>query len=114
MKKNKIPGIVALIFTVLSLALTVVFLVLSLKDGENFLKSLIGAPMLGFTIGGMIPGFCHASAIHQKIKFLLLIPFAGWAIYLMLIIGIPYLGGWIFMLVDLFRFLKSRKEAQSQ
>ena len=113
MKKNKIPGIVAIIFTVLSLALTVVFLVLSLKDGENFLESLLGAAMLGFTFGGMIPGFCHVTAIHQKIKFLLLIPFAGWAIYLMLIIGVPYLGGWIFMLVDLFRFLKDRKGGQA-
>ena len=113
MKKTKFLGIVAVIFTVLSLVLTVVFLVLCLKDGESFLESLIGAAMLGFTFGGMIPGFCHASAIHQKIKGLLLIPIAGWAIYLMLIIGIPYLGGWIFMLVDLFKFLKSRKEAQS-
>ena len=112
-KDIKLKGISALIFTIISAALTLIFFALSLKDGESFLGTLVAAPMLGFTFGGMIVGFCHASVIHQKIKGLLLIPIAGWAIYLMLIIGIPYLGGWIFMLVDLFKFLKSRKEAQS-
>ena len=114
MKNNtKFQGIFAMIFTVISVVLTIIFFVLCLKDGESFLGTLVAAPMLGFTFGGLIVGFCHASVIHQKIKGLLLIPIAGWAIYLMLIIGIPYLGGWIFMLVDLFKYLKSRKGEQS-
>lgn len=112
-KETKLRGIIALVFTFFSIALTLVFFVLCLKDGESLLGTLVAAPMLGFIFGGMIVGFCHASVIHQKIKGLLLIPIAGWAIYLVLIIGIPYLGGWIFMLADLFRYLKAKKEVQS-
>lgn len=116
-KDTKIRGIIALIFTFISIALSLIFFILFLMDGENIFESLLGAPLGGFLFGGIIVGFSHISAVHKKIKgvipVLLLIPGAGWMIYLMLIIGIPYLGGWIFMLSDLFKYWKAKKGEQS-
>ena len=71
MKNNtKFQGIFAMIFTVISVVLTIIFFVLCLKDGESFLGTLVAAPMLGFTFGGMIPGFCHASVIDYCNKYI--------------------------------------------
>ena len=111
-KETKLRGIAAMIFTVLSIALTIVFFVTFTKNGDSISDSLISSPMLGFTLGGMTIGFTHVSSIRRKIEGLLSIPLVGWAIGLLLIIGIPYFGGWIFMLADLFKYLKARKEAQ--
>lgn len=105
-------GIIAAVFTLLSTAATIVLTILTLANGEanSFLDALIGSALLGFVFGGLIPGLTHIGGIFNKIKKLLLIIPVGWAIFLVLIIGIPYLGGWIFMLTDLVKFIKMRRE----
>lgn len=67
-KETKLRGIIALVFTFFSIALTLVFFVLCLKDGESLLGTSVAAPMLGFTFGSMIVGFCHAFILpHSKV-----------------------------------------------
>lgn len=111
-KETKIRGIIAVIFTAMSVLGTIAFFIFALIDGNSFLESLTASPLYGFVFGGMIPGFLHISAVNKKIKGLLIIPVAGWMIYLLLVIGIPFMGGWVFMLKDLFLYLKSRKESK--
>ena len=77
-----------------------------IKEAIGIVSSLI----VGFVVGGIFPGITHISAIFNRISRLLAFPFVGWAIWLWLIIGIPFLGGWLFMLVDLIKFLMLRKE----
>ncbi len=105
-------GVIAAIFTALSviatIALTIDFLVNG--DAESFGEAIISGAMLGFVFGGWIPGLTHIKSVFGKIKKLLYIFPVGWAFFLVLIIGIPYLGGWIFMLTDLVKFIRSKKE----
>ena len=111
-KETKIRGIAAVIFTAISIVLAIIIFIYSLIDGEPFFSSLAASAILGFVIGGMVIGFSHITAVHRKISTVLYIPVAGWAIYLMLIIAIPYLGGAVFMLADLVKYLKAKKEMQ--
>lgn len=98
-RNNKIRCIIALISTFISVVPAIIFFALCLKEGGNIFETLLGASMLGFTFGGMIVGFCHISAVHQKIKKLLLI-------------GIPYRGSRIFTLTDMSGYLKTGKVVQ--
>ena len=111
-KEIRTRGIIAAVFTALSVAATIFLTIWILCSGEaeSFIEALVGSALLGFVFGGWIPGLTHTGAVFDKIKKLLYLIPVGWAIFLVLIIGIPYLGGWIFMLVDLTKFIKARKE----
>ncbi len=105
-------GIIAAVFTAISAAATVALTIWALANGEakSFPDALLGSALLGFVFGGWIPGLTHIKSIFGKIKKLLYIFPVGWAIFLVLFLGIPYLGGWVFMLTDLVKFIKMRKE----
>lgn len=115
-KNTKIRGIVAIIFSVLSLVTTLELFINHMKSGlkpdQNVFSVLISSAIFGFVLVGFVVGLSHIPAIHKKIKKVLKVPFIGWMAYLVLIIAVPYLGGWIFMLNDLVKFLKARKAVQ--
>lgn len=110
-KETKLRGYTAIFFTIVSVILTAMIFKFVTGNGDSFDQAAISSLMLGFTLGGFVPGITHLSSIYPKLKNLLYIPFVGWAAFLVLIIGIPEFTGWIFMFVDLFRFIHAaRKE----
>ena len=109
-KDIRIRGWIAVVFSVISAAIILVLFVMALLEHNTFIVSLGTGLMVGLVVGGIIPGFSHFSGILCKIEILLAIPIIGWAIWLYIIIGVPFLFGWIFMIVDLIKFLKLRKE----
>ena len=109
-KGKDISGIVSVIFLGISAVLTVVLFIASLKTGETFLKSFISAPILGLMLGGIIPGLCHIPAVNEKCSSLLLIPFLGWMLWLFIVLGLPFYGGWVFMLIDFIRYRRNKRE----
>lgn len=108
-KETKIRGIAATIFTALAVITTLILFVYFLLKGESFSQSIGAAALLGFFCCGLGIGISHISAIHKKLSNLLYIPFAGWGIYLVLILAIPYFGGAVFMLSDMIKYLRARK-----
>lgn len=111
-KAIRIRGTIAEIFIVVSLVVTLVVAFSVMKAGEtnNFFEALIGGAFLGFIIGGWIPGITHIKTVYNKIKKLLYIFPVGWAIFMILILSVPLLGGWLFMFYDLVKFIKLKKE----
>lgn len=113
-KKIRIRGYIASVFTVISVLISLIVVLSALRSGsaDNIFEALAGGLIFGFVVGGTIPGITHIKEIFFKIAGLLGIPIVGWGVWLVLILGIPYLGGWTFMLADLFTFLKLRKEGE--
>lgn len=109
-KEIKLRGWVAVVFAAISAVITLTFLIKSVGGDDPIHEVIAASLMFGFVIGGIVPGFTHVSAIFNKLKILLAFPVIGWAIMLELIIGVPFLGGWIFMIVDLVKFLLLRRE----
>ena len=114
-KEIRIRGYIASVFTVISLLITLIFFIMTVSSGksESLGEIIVAGLILGFVLGGTIPGITHIKEIFNKIKKLLYIFPIGWAIFLVLILAVPYLGGWIFMFMDLVNFLKFRKEGKS-
>ena len=114
-KVIKLRGIVAMIFAVLTvlaaIVLTIVFL--ASGDAKSVGDAIGGAAVFSFSFGGLIPGFSHIDTIFSKLKFLLYIPVAGWVIFLILILGVPMFGGWIFMLVDFVKYMNLKKKEKT-
>ena len=112
-KEIRIRGYVAAVFTVITAAITIAVCIMGLKTGKSgFGECLEGGLIAGLVLGGCIPGFTHIKTVFNKIKVLLYFPFVGWAAWLVLILLIPYGGGFVFMFKDLIKFLKLRKESE--
>lgn len=105
-----IRGWIAIVFSIITAAITLTFLIKSVGGDDPIHEVVAASLMFGFVVGGIIPGFTHICRIFDKIVPLLALPIIGWAIWLWLIIGVPFLGGWIFMIVDLVKFLLLRRE----
>ena len=109
-KEIKNRGWIAVVFTIISVVISIVLFFISLDEDEPIYEIIIAANMLGFIVGGLIPGITHLPHILSKLKLLIVLPYAGLIILTGLIICIPLLGGWLFMLIDLVKFLMLRKE----
>ena len=105
-----IRGWIAIVFSIITTAITLTFLIKSVGGNDPIHEVIAASLIFGFVIGGIVPGFTHVSAIFNKLKILLAFPVIGWAIMLELVIGVPFLCGWIFMIIDLVKFLLLRRE----
>lgn len=113
MKKSR-NGKTAAVFMVISAIITILLFIISLMDKNTpLIQSILLSPVFGIFIGGIIPGFLHIGNVFKKIKSLLYIPAFGWMLFLCLIIGVPYCGGWIFMLYDFFSYRKEKKQIKA-
>ena len=93
------------------IATIVVTIVLVAEGSAKTVVDAFGfASPVCFALGGMIPGFTHIDVVFAKLKFLLIIPVAGWMLFLIFILGVPMFGGWIFMLFDFVKFMKIKKQ----
>ena len=108
-KEIQLRGWVSIVCMVISAIIALMFFIKAVGN-DSLPEVIVSSLIVGFVVGGIFPGITHISAIFNKISRLLAFPFVGWAIWLWLIIGIPFLGGWLFMLVDLIKFLMLRKE----
>lgn len=108
-KEIRLRGWVSIVCMVISAIIALMFFIKAVGN-DSLPEVIVSSLIVGFVVGGIFPGITHISAIFNKISRLLAFPFVGWAIWLWLIIGIPFLGGWVFMLVDFVKFLMLRKE----
>lgn len=112
-KEIRIRGYIAAVFTVIAAVITIAVCIMGLKTGKSsFGACLAGGLIAGLVLGGCIPGVTHIKTVFRKIKNLLYFPFVGWAVWLVLILFIPYAGGFVFMFSDLIKFLRMRKEGE--
>ncbi|MBQ8261264.1 MAG: hypothetical protein IJZ00_03160 [Lachnospiraceae bacterium] len=66
-----------------------------------------------FSLGGFIMGFIHTESTRKSFKksfeILLYIPIIGWyfyfVIYMILLLMLPFLCGWIFLFIDTFKLI---------
>ncbi len=113
-KTTKIRGIVAVVFGVISIILYIAIIVDHFMSGSNALaktanEAFLQGILVALIVGGIIPGFSHIDIIFDKLKVLLFIPVVGWMAFLLLVLLIPTFGGWLFMLVDLIKYLIMKK-----
>ena len=109
-KEIKIRGWIAGVFTAVSIIITIALFFKFLGGDDPIHEVLAAAMLLGFVAGGLIPGISHLPSILNKSMILIAFPFIGWAIMICIIICIPTLCGWLFMLIDLVKFLLLKKE----
>ncbi len=109
-KSVKIRGIIAVIALIIAAAAFVGGVIFALPDAEGIADILGCGGVFALFATDLVAAISHFPEFHDHFKPMLFAPVIGWIIYLFLIIGIPLFFGWLFIIVDLIRYIIAKKK----